>query len=100
MGGTRRRRRKTIALVAVAVLAAGIGALCYATHLLSPSELQTIDARFSIRGKQTPPSNVVLVAIDPATLTELRNRHMSSEPPLPAAMTPRSSITCASPARA
>jgi adenylate cyclase len=83
MGGTRRRRRKTIALLAVAVLAAGIGSLCYATHLLRRSELQTIDARFSIRGKQAPPSNVVLVAIDPATLTELRNRHMSSEPPLP-----------------
>jgi adenylate cyclase len=82
MGRARWRRRRT-ALLTVAVLAAGIGVLSYATHLLRRSELQTIDARFSIRGKQTPPSDVVLVAIDPATLTQLRNRHMSSEPPLP-----------------
>jgi adenylate cyclase len=83
MGGTRRQRRKTISLLIVAVLAGGIGVLAYATHVLGRSELQTIDARFSIRGKQAPPANVALVAIDPATLTELRNRHMSSEPPLP-----------------
>src|ERR1700677_4603667 len=81
--GTRRQRRKTISLLIVASLAAGIGVVAYATHVLGRSELQTIDARFSIRGKQAPPANVVLVAIDPATLTELRNRHMSSEPPLP-----------------
>jgi len=83
MAGTRRQRRKTIFLLIVAVLAAGIGVLGYATHLLGRSELQSIDARFSIRGKQAPPANVVLVAIDPATFFELRNRHMSSEPPLP-----------------
>jgi adenylate cyclase len=83
MGGMRRQRRKTIMLLAVAALAAGIGTLAYSTHLLRRSELQTIDARFSIRGRQAPPSDVVLVAIDPATLAELRNRHMSSEPPLP-----------------
>jgi adenylate cyclase len=83
MGGPRRQRRKTIFLLIVAALAAGIGVLGYATHVLRRSELQSIDARFSIRGKQAPPANVVLVAIDPATLYELRNRHMSSEPPLP-----------------
>jgi adenylate cyclase len=83
MGGTRRQRRKTIALLIVAALAAGIGVLGYATHWLGRSELQSIDARFSIRGTQAPPANVVLVAIDPATLFQLRNRHMSSEPPLP-----------------
>jgi adenylate cyclase len=83
MGGTRRQRRKTIALLGVAVLAAGIGALCYGTHLLRRSELQTIDARFSIRGNERPPSDIVMVGIDEATLQELRNRGMSSEPPLP-----------------
>jgi adenylate cyclase len=73
MGGTRRQRRKTIALLAVAVLAAGIGALCYATHLLRRTELQTIDARFSIRGNERPPSDIVFVAIDPATYHELHH---------------------------
>jgi adenylate cyclase len=77
------RARKRTLLIVVAVLAAGIGVATYATHLLRRSELQTIDARFSIRGKQTPPSDIVLVAIDPTTLAELRNRQMSSEFPLP-----------------
>jgi adenylate cyclase len=76
------QRRRTL-LIGVAVLAAGIGVIAYATHLLRRSELQTIDARFSIRGKQSPPSDIVLVAIDPTTLAELRNRQMSSEFPLP-----------------
>lgn len=100
MGGPRRQRRKTIFLLIVAALAAGIGVLGYSTHVLRRSELQSIDARFSIRGKQAPPADVVLVAIDPATLYELRNRHMSRSRRCPAAMTPKSSITCASPAQA
>jgi adenylate cyclase len=72
MGGTRRQRRKTIALLAVAVLAAGIGALCYATHLLRRTELQTIDARFSIRGYSGAPSNIVFVEVDTTTLQQMR----------------------------
>jgi adenylate cyclase len=83
MGRARWRRRKTALLLGTAVMAAGIGVLAYATHVLGRSELQTIDARFSIRGKQAPPSDVVLVAINPATLQELRDRHQPSEFPFP-----------------
>jgi adenylate cyclase len=83
MGRARGQQRKRTLLIAVAVLAAGIGVAAYATHLLRRSELQTIDARFSIRGAQKPPSNIVLVAIDPATFQELTNRNMSSEFPFP-----------------
>jgi adenylate cyclase len=83
MGRARWGQRKTALLIGVAVAAAGIGVGAYATHLLRRTELQTIDARFSIRGKQTPPSDIVLVAIDPTTLAELRNRQMSSEFPFP-----------------
>jgi adenylate cyclase len=72
-----------VALLVVAILAVGVGVGAYATHLLRRTELQTIDARFSIRGKQAPPADVVLVAIDPATLQELRNRQMPSEFPFP-----------------
>ena len=50
MGKARGQRRKIMMLLAVAVLAAGVGVLAYSTHLLRRSELQTIDARFSIRG--------------------------------------------------
>ena len=67
----------TAALLAVAALAAGLGILAYATHLLRRTELQTIDARFSIRGKQAPPSNIVLVQINNETLEKLRERHES-----------------------
>jgi adenylate cyclase len=81
--GTRRQRRKTVALLAVAALAGGVGVLAYATHLLRRSELQTIDARFSIRGKKSPPANVVLVGIDEPTFSALRDRHEYSEYPLP-----------------
>src|SRR5665213_3394436 len=83
MGGTRRQRRKTISLLAVAVLAAGIGALSYATHLLRRSELQTIDARFSIRGKQAPPSDIVFVAISPEAEHELELHGLDARSPLP-----------------
>jgi len=65
------RRRKTALLVAVAVLAAGIGVAAYATQLLRRTEFQSIDARFSIRGQQRPSSDIVLVQIDSTTLQQL-----------------------------
>ena len=85
MGRAAWRRRKTALLVAVAFLAAGLGVLAYATHLFRRTELQTIDARFSIRGTLRAPSDIVLVQIDPATLEELRKHHMYSEFPFPRA---------------
>jgi adenylate cyclase len=78
-----RRRRKTLLLVAAALLAVAVGALAYATETLRRSELQTIDARFSIRGPQTVPKDIVLVLIDDATLRELAQRHLQSEFPFP-----------------
>ncbi len=83
MGGKRRQRRKAVALLAVALLAGSVGVLAYATHLLRRTELQTLDARFSIRGTQRAPANVVLVAIDPATFQELTNAGLHSEFPFP-----------------
>jgi adenylate cyclase len=70
-------------LLAVSILAGGIGVLGYATHLLRRSESQTIDARFSIRGAQRPPADVVLVQIDNETLQEMRTKHLHSEFPFP-----------------
>ena len=64
MGRAAWRRRKTALLIAVAFLAAGLGVVVYATHLFRRTELQTIDARFSIRGTQRTPSDIVLVQID------------------------------------
>jgi adenylate cyclase len=85
MAGTGWQRRKVALLLAVALLAAGLGVLAYATHLLRRSELQTIDARFSIRGTERAPSDLVLVQIDDSTLQELARRHLHSEFPFPRA---------------
>ena len=85
MGRAAWRRRKTALLVAVAILAAGIGVLAYATQLLRRTELQTIDARFSIRGARPAPSDIVLVQIDNATLRKLQEHHLHSEFPFPRA---------------
>ncbi|HEV7936689.1 MAG TPA: adenylate/guanylate cyclase domain-containing protein [Solirubrobacteraceae bacterium] len=83
MGRAAWARRKALLLVVAAVLAAGIGMLAYAAHLLRRTELQTIDARFSVRGKQAPPSDMLLVGIDPDTFQELTNHGMKSEFPFP-----------------
>jgi adenylate cyclase len=69
----RGRRQRIVGLFAVALLATGIGVLAYATHLLRHTEQQAIDARYSIRGAQRPPSNIVLVQIDNATLQQLKH---------------------------
>jgi adenylate cyclase len=83
MGWARRERRKTVSLLAVALLAVAVGTLAYVTHALRGSELQTIDARFSIRGAVQRPSGIVLVAIDPATFIELERRGLHAEFPFP-----------------
>ena len=83
MGRAGWQRRKTSLLIAVALLAAGLGVLGYATHLLRRTELQTIDARFSIRGAERAPSNIVLVDIDSTTLAELKKHGLYSEFPFP-----------------
>jgi adenylate cyclase len=81
--GVRRRQRRATLLIAVAFFVGGAGVLTYATHLLRRSEQQTIDARFSIRGTRKPPSGLVLVQIDNATLQALARAHLHSEFPFP-----------------
>ena len=83
MSATRSRRRKIISLLAVSALASGVGIAGYATGLLQRSELQTIDARFSIRGTRTAPRNIEFVAIDSATFPELEQHKLHSQFPFP-----------------
>jgi adenylate cyclase len=70
-------------LIAVAALAAGLGVAAYATHLLGRTEVQSIDARFAIRGTQRAPRNIVLVEIDNTTLQQLQHEHKHSQFPFP-----------------
>jgi adenylate cyclase len=73
-GQSRTRRLRLVLLAIVAVGATGLGVLAYETDLLRSLELSTVNTRFSIRGKQRSPGNVVLVEIDSTTFDELKLR--------------------------
>jgi CHASE2 domain-containing sensor protein len=63
--GDRHYRRLRQAMLAIAaVTAALLGIVAYSGQTFGTLELKTIDARFSLRGTQSPPSNIVIVAID------------------------------------
>src|SRR4051794_38138986 len=53
--------------VAVAVLSYA----AYEARVLNRLELSSVDSRFSIRGKQEPPRNLVIVQIDDASIEKL-----------------------------
>jgi adenylate cyclase len=60
-----------ILLACVGVIAAALTLTLRATDGLHALELDTIDARFVLRGTQEPPRDIVIVALDDRTLTEL-----------------------------
>jgi len=70
-------------MAASAVLAVGIGVVAHETDLFRWLELQSVDARFGVRGTQPAPKGVAVVAIDARTFNErpkdrwpfLRRRH-------------------------
>lgn len=56
--------RRVLGLLAVGLLAAAAGLALHTAGLLNWLERDTVDARFSLRGAQHPPSDVVVVGID------------------------------------
>jgi adenylate cyclase len=56
-------------VAAIVVIAVVLGLV--AIHALRSTDLSTIDARFTIRGSLGPPSDLVVVGIDPATFAYL-----------------------------
>src|ERR1039458_5875876 len=62
LGGATRRR--VLGLLAVGLLATAAGLAIHTTGLLNWLERDSVDARFSLRGEQHPPSDVVVVGID------------------------------------
>jgi CHASE2 domain-containing sensor protein len=64
-------RRRILGLLAVGLLAAAAGLAAHAAGLLGRLERGTVDVRFSLRGRQHPPSNVVVVGIDNDSLGQL-----------------------------
>jgi adenylate cyclase len=70
MRGGRKRLRVTLFAV-VAAVAVALGLLGYATNGLRSLELNTVDARFSIRGEEDPRKDLVVVGVDTKTFEDL-----------------------------
>jgi CHASE2 domain-containing sensor protein/predicted Ser/Thr protein kinase len=63
--------RRILGLLAVGLLAAAAGLVAHAAGSLGWLERDTVDARFSLRGDQPPPSDVAIVGIDNDSLGAL-----------------------------
>ncbi|MEA2442512.1 MAG: hypothetical protein QOH76_3936, partial [Thermoleophilaceae bacterium] len=70
----RRRRLRALLLGVVAVLAVTLGLVAYGTDLFRSLELSTIDARFSWRGTEKPPGDLVVVGVAADSQTELNTQ--------------------------
>ena len=70
-GAARTRQLRRVLLAVVALGATGLAVVAYETNLLRSLELSTVNTRFTIRGNQRPPANIVLVEIDERTFDEL-----------------------------
>ncbi len=70
----RRGRIRLILLLGIAALAVGVGLLTYGTDLFKSVELSTVDSRFSVRGDEKPPSDLVVVGIGPDTQLNLNEQ--------------------------
>jgi adenylate cyclase len=70
----RRRRLRALLLGAVAVLALGAGIGCYEGGAFKSLELSTVDTRFSWRGDEKPPSDLIVVGVDADTQQRLDTR--------------------------
>ena len=65
------RTRRWVTAGIVALVAVVSGLVVAATDVLRGPELGTVDARFAVRGEQPVPDDVVFVAIDERSITEL-----------------------------
>ena len=65
------RRLRLLMFVGTALVLTGFVLAAYLTDVLEGSELDTIDARFAIRGDLDPPEDVVIVGIGEASFKEL-----------------------------
>jgi adenylate cyclase len=70
----RRQRLRALLLLVVAVVAVALGIGFYEGNGFKSLELSTVDSRFSWRGTEKPPSDLVVVGIDADTQNELSTR--------------------------
>jgi adenylate cyclase len=71
---SRTGRLRTLLILGVGIALTAVGVLAYAVDALDDLELDTVDTRFSIRGEEPPPSDLVVVEIDDVTFDELELR--------------------------
>jgi adenylate cyclase len=67
----RRARLRTTMFIAAGVAAAGVMLGLYAVDALKGLELRSVDTRFSVRGTQSQPKDLAVVAIDTKTFNKL-----------------------------
>ena len=67
LGG--RQRLKGLLFALVALIGVAIGVLTYSTNAFKSLELNTVDTRFSVRGDQKPPDDIVVVGVDDYTFS-------------------------------
>jgi adenylate cyclase len=70
----RQRRLRAILFLGVGLGLTSLGVIAYATDALRDLELDTVDARFSIRGERERPKDLVVVKIDDVTFSETDRR--------------------------
>jgi adenylate cyclase len=70
----RGRRLRLLTFLGTALVLTGFVLAAYATDVLDDSELDTVDARFAIRGDLAPPEDIVIVGIDDPSIRELAER--------------------------
>lgn len=61
-------------LLGAAIVATALGIVAYATDALRQPELDTIDARFAIRGAEAPPDDIIVVGVDDVTFSDLQQQ--------------------------
>src|SRR5262245_2035535 len=71
---TRERRLRLILFLGVAIGAIAIAVTAYGIAFFQDFEDQTIDTRFTIRGDQGPPKDIVDVHVDDITFSDLNVR--------------------------
>ena len=70
----RNRRLRTTLLLAAAVIVVGATLALDLTDALQRLESTTVNERFAIRGKQKPPTDVVVVGVDDKTFDDLEQQ--------------------------
>jgi adenylate cyclase len=81
MRSNRRGRFRLLLFLGTGLGAAAIALTAYFTGILRSQELATVDVRFSIRGAEPQPKDVVVVQIDDDTFSDFQNRGLPSHFP-------------------